>query len=678
MFTLNPKVREKSANGVKGVIYGAHVLFNDLPFVGVGTWKAVKATGAFTLTSQPANGEAVTIGSFVYTFKTTLTTASGDVKIGTTLADTQANLVAAINGDQNLIGSGYGSLTRPHPFVSASAFAANVMTVTALVGGVAGNLIATTETVVTGGSWGAATLTGGAADSAADGVFYPALDQYNVSSYASVEQSLWSSGIQSPSTAISKRYQNIASDYDVQGICTAGQAKKKVLPDQFNAPYKRVSKASIVSLLKENPKVTLGFNHNAIQRIRALDSNKFVLQSNAETQFQVVQINADGTLTVGTLFTDAQAHHEWDVVDATKIVGIRNVAAGSYEYRYLTITGTTISFTTANTFAVTGSGSSQNLNVAKIATGKAALIYRNNTTTYGVRILDVTGAATLGTESVLTPAIVTVAPFLCNYDTDKFAIFVSSSGTGQVFAANVTGTSIAIGSAYTTAINWGLDTNAQFSNFDAVAINTTNVVFTAYGSTTVAGMVDLMEQISFSGTTVSLVTTFQLQSTSTFNPSWVKIVNVAANTYAIYFNSTSTLNSRYDGSKIAIPFTVAGSTVTVSNTWRRSIDVLVTSQFQEWYRSFAKVGNYYVNMAGISVANATQPVIVHTPCTVEFYNHETLIGSMTTSYPFVNNVVSFDGLPNAEINDYNFYLKVKNTSAQTQQIQIDNILVEMD
>ena len=202
MFTLNPKVREKSANGVKGVIYGAHVLFNDLPFVGVGTWKAVKATGAFTLTSQPANGEAVTIGSFVYTFKTTLTTASGDVKIGTTLADTQANLVAAINGDQNLIGSGYGSLTRPHPFVSASAFAANVMTVTALVGGVAGNLIATTETVVTGGSWGAATLTGGAADSAADGVFYPALDQYNVSSYASVEQSLWSSGIQSPSTAI--------------------------------------------------------------------------------------------------------------------------------------------------------------------------------------------------------------------------------------------------------------------------------------------------------------------------------------------------------------------------------------------------------------------------------------------------------------------------------------------
>lgn len=677
MLTFNTKVREKNANAVKGSIYGSHVLFSDLPYLGIGTWKAVKATGAFTLSSQPANGETVTIGSIVYTFKTAITTASGDVKIGATLADTQANLVGAINGDQTLIGSGYGSLTRPHPLVSASAFAANIMTVTALVGGTLGNSIATTETVATGGSWGAATLTGGLAASAADGMFVPTGDAYNVSSYPTVNQSLWSSGLTSISSVIAKRYSNLASDYDTQGIYTSGQSKKKVLPDQFNAPYARLSKVTLVSLLKENPKVTLGFNFNAIHRIRALDSNKFVVQSTAETQFQVVQINADGTLTVGTLFTDAQQSNEWDVVDATKIVTIRNTSASQYEYRYLTVSGTTISLSTSNTFSVTGSGVSTNLNVAKIATGKAVMIYRNNTTTYGMRVLDVTGAATLGSEAIITPAIVTVAPFLCNYDTDKFAIFVGSSGTGQVFAANVTGTSIAVGSAYTSTIPWSLDANTYFPNFDAIAINTTNVVFLAYGSTAVVGMVDFMEQISFSGTTVSLVTTFQLQSTSTYSPSHMKIFNVSANTYAIYINSTSTLNSRYDGSYVVIPFTVSGSTVTLSQSWRKKMDIMITTTWSDASRCMAKVGNYFVNMY-TGAASTTQPVPIHSPCAVELYNHETLMGTLTTSYPFTTNTISFDGVANAEINDYNFYLKVKNTSAQTNQIQIDTILVEMD
>lgn len=677
MLTLNTKVREKSANGVKGVIYGSHVLFSDLPYIGVGTWKAVKALGAFTLSSQPANLETVTIGAFVYTFKTTLTTASGDVKIGATLADTQANLVAAINGDETLIGSGYGSLTRPHPLVSASSFSSNIMTVTALVGGTAGNLIATTETVTTGGSWGAATLTGGLAASAADGIFAPTSDQYNVSSYDSISQSLWSSGLQSPSTAIAKRYANIASDYDQLGIYTAGQSKKKVLPDHFNAPYARISKANIVSLLKENPKVTLGFNFNAIHRIRALDSNKFVVQSTSETQFQVVQINADGTLTVGALFTDAQQSNEWDVVDATKIVTIRNTSAYQYEYRYLTVSGTTISLSTSNTFAVTGSGTSSNLNVCKIATGKAVMIYQNNTNTYGMRVLDVTGAATLGSEAIITPAIVTVSPFLCNYDTDKFAIFVSSGGTGQVFAANVTGTSIAVGSAYTSTVPWSLDTNTYFPNFDAIAINTTNVVFLASGSSAVGGLVDFMEQISFSGTTVSLVTTFQLKSTSTYNPNGMKIFNIAANTYAVYMNASSTLDSRYDANYIVIPFTVSGSTVTLSQAWKKKQDFSISTTWTDISRLMAKVGNYFVNLY-TGAASSTQPVPVHSPCVVELYNHETLMGSVTTNYPFVDNVVSFDGVQAAEINDYNFYLKVKNTSAQTNQIRINNILVEMD
>lgn len=100
---------------------------------------AGKATGTLTMDTQPTSGDKVTIGTKVYTFVPIGTdTADGEVSIGADLAEAKLNLVAAINGADEF--------NEPHPLVSAAAFVGDDCVITALVGGVAGNTIATTET----------------------------------------------------------------------------------------------------------------------------------------------------------------------------------------------------------------------------------------------------------------------------------------------------------------------------------------------------------------------------------------------------------------------------------------------------------------------------------------------------------------------------------------------------
>lgn len=121
----------------------------------------VAATGTLTTTAQPSNGETVTIGSTVYTFVTALTPTAYEVVIGGSQAQAMENLRRAIN-DDGVAGTNYAAGTVAHPDVTAVDGATTVV-VTAKVQGTAGNAIATTETLANG-SWGGATLSGGAGD----------------------------------------------------------------------------------------------------------------------------------------------------------------------------------------------------------------------------------------------------------------------------------------------------------------------------------------------------------------------------------------------------------------------------------------------------------------------------------------------------------------------------------
>jgi len=125
---------------------------------------AAKATGALTMATQPIAGDTITIGANTYIFVPVGTANSvGEVSKGADVAGAQGHLVAAINGTDGV--------NIPHPHVTASAFTANVCTITALIGGTDGNTIATTETLTAAGNvFAAATLGSGGNCSAANTV----------------------------------------------------------------------------------------------------------------------------------------------------------------------------------------------------------------------------------------------------------------------------------------------------------------------------------------------------------------------------------------------------------------------------------------------------------------------------------------------------------------------------
>jgi len=100
--------------------------------------KSAVATGTLTIAAgNAANNDTVTINTTVYTFKTTLTGAANEVKIGSANTDTCNNLAAAINLADGA-GTTYGSVTTRIGIVTASV-ASNVVTFTAAIRGAVGN-----------------------------------------------------------------------------------------------------------------------------------------------------------------------------------------------------------------------------------------------------------------------------------------------------------------------------------------------------------------------------------------------------------------------------------------------------------------------------------------------------------------------------------------------------------
>ena len=125
---------------------------------------ATASSGELTMDTQPTAGDTVTIGTKTYIFVPVGTdTADGEVTIGGDLAGAQAALFAAINGTDNL--------NTANSKVKAEPFALNKMAITALVAGVAGDAIATTETFTAATNvFDAATLGSGADCTAANAI----------------------------------------------------------------------------------------------------------------------------------------------------------------------------------------------------------------------------------------------------------------------------------------------------------------------------------------------------------------------------------------------------------------------------------------------------------------------------------------------------------------------------
>jgi hypothetical protein len=102
-----------------------------------------KSQGTLTVDTQPTAGDTMTIGSKTYTFVPNGTANSdGEISVGTDLATAQANIENALDGSD-----GHNVA---HTQVTMAAFATNDAVITAIIGGTAGDSIATTETFTAG------------------------------------------------------------------------------------------------------------------------------------------------------------------------------------------------------------------------------------------------------------------------------------------------------------------------------------------------------------------------------------------------------------------------------------------------------------------------------------------------------------------------------------------------
>lgn len=149
-----------SVVGFEGNDPGGNLVLANYVGGQIGDDGAVYASGAFTLTDVPVAAETVTINGRVYTFVAAVADPD-DVMIGATAAESAQNLADAINADPDAIeAETVGPDTEPHADVSATVAGA-VVTIRSNDPGTEGNAITTTETS-TVGSWGGATLSGGA------------------------------------------------------------------------------------------------------------------------------------------------------------------------------------------------------------------------------------------------------------------------------------------------------------------------------------------------------------------------------------------------------------------------------------------------------------------------------------------------------------------------------------
>lgn len=120
----------------------------------------VRAQGTLTVDTQVTAGDTMTVGAQVYTFQANgaLTNVAGNIELGTTLGNTQTNIVNAINRT-GTPGTGYAAATIRNAQASIAAFAANAAVLTARKGGTVGNSVVTTETFTAGTNvFNAATL----------------------------------------------------------------------------------------------------------------------------------------------------------------------------------------------------------------------------------------------------------------------------------------------------------------------------------------------------------------------------------------------------------------------------------------------------------------------------------------------------------------------------------------
>lgn len=161
-----------AANNVAVGADASETLDNLIAAITLGT-RQIAATGTLTLGANAANGDNVVLGTTTYTFADPFVDAANNVAVGSTIADTISNLIAAIMGGAGE-GTVYGTGTVANAEATVAAGAGDTIVATAITPGLVGNTIVSTTTIASS-AWTGATLAGGVDRYAAGTIVHPAV-----------------------------------------------------------------------------------------------------------------------------------------------------------------------------------------------------------------------------------------------------------------------------------------------------------------------------------------------------------------------------------------------------------------------------------------------------------------------------------------------------------------------
>lgn len=434
-------------------------------------YNAVSAQGTLSLVLQPSDNEQFTIGNKTYTLQSVLTNVDGNILIGVSLAATQQNILDAINLTGS-IGSQYAASMTEHSQVSAAlTWVGNNLVITAKAGGVEGNSLATTETMVgAGNQFDAATLgttRAGVDETDADSFLWSSHFRTGTTHQGGGSSAAWA--YINPVDNARRFFRNIDdynqdygagflnSNYAYSGdLIAAGASRKTCAPNHFNRRYLNLKTILPRIYTQKNIRANIPAPYtvsgsNSIIRAQALDTTRIAyLYSQAAgttgTYLVIASVDANGVQTFGTpvLVDTSQNNDLFDMVlvntDKILILFANSAATAFAATRTASISGTVIVMNALVQIAATAlTGAS----ICKVGTDKAVVGWQNGTqVTYNVVTL--TGTV----PSYGASANITGSPIYTNLvanGTDKAQSFYQKSSHPYTVVVSVSGTSISFG-----------------------------------------------------------------------------------------------------------------------------------------------------------------------------------------------------------------------------------------
>ena len=476
MINLNVDKRQSKDTIVKGQQIPPLVMLTEYGRPGYSRWPAIKAQGSLTLQNQPTDGQSITIGLKTYTFQAVLTNADGNILIGASIAQTQANLYAAITLT-GVPGTQYATATTLNQDVDAIPFASNILVLTAKVGGTAGNSIATTSTLTAPNAFDATTLgttRAGATQQDADSTFIPhyrsTFNSSNGNQYANREMYYLGdiSGSQDRPVNNDKIIGALpAHNY----IIPAGGTRKLWVPNHFDRRYKHLRSILMRSML-QRPLWQNGIaspfaetTNNRSFKSLALDSSRFVhfyrqLAGTSGIYAVAGSVASNGTITWGApvLCTALDQYNtEFDAVliNTDKVLMTYGAGASTFiQTATLSFSGTGIT-KNADVQVINVNGTQKNL--AKIGTDKALLAFQNGAAV-NLYVVSVSGTVpAYGTLATIASSNIYWGNLQGN-GTDKAQIVYFNAGKVWTAVVTASGTTVTV----QTPLTIGYDTNSGY------------------------------------------------------------------------------------------------------------------------------------------------------------------------------------------------------------------------